>query len=108
MANATYILAPVDWIKGDVQDSIPGSISGKEFNDQFTAAINKIYNSGHNKPVVFSQGTAIMVWTLMNTKNGRDSLLTSHPLPNVGRVVVTGNPESGWTLTDWNGLRNFG
>jgi broad specificity phosphatase PhoE len=107
MATATYILAPVDWIKGDVQDSIPGSISGKEFNDQFTAAINKIYNSGHNKPVVFSQGTAIMVWTLMNTKNGKDSLLTSRPLPNAGRVVVTGNPESGWTLVDWDGLRSF-
>jgi broad specificity phosphatase PhoE len=107
MANATYILAPGGWIKGDVQDSIPGSISGKQFNDQFTAAINKIYNSGHNKPVVFSQGTAIMVWTLMNAKNGKDSLLTSRPLPNVGRVVVTGSPESGWTLTDWDGLRSF-
>ncbi len=107
MSSATYMLAPADWINGDIQDSIPGSISGKQFNDQFTAAVNKVYNSGHNKPVVFSQGPAIMAWTLMNTKNGRTSLLTSHPLPNTGRVVITGNPTDGWTLVDWDGIRNF-
>jgi broad specificity phosphatase PhoE len=107
MSSATYLLAPADWINGDIQDSIPGSISGKQFNDQFTGAVNKVYNSGHNKPVVFSQGPAIMAWTLLNTKNGKNSLLTSHPLPNTGRVVITGNPTDGWTLVDWDGIRNF-
>jgi broad specificity phosphatase PhoE len=101
------MLAPAHWLNGDVQNSIPGSISGKEFNDQFTAAIRKIYDSGHNKPVVFSQGAAIMVWTLMNARRARNSLLTSHPLPNIGRVVITGNPAHGWTLVDWDGIRNF-
>lgn len=107
MSSSTYMLAPADWINGDIQDSIPGSVSGKQFNDQFTAAIQKIYNSGHHNPAVFSQGTAIMVWTLMNTKNAKTSLLSSHPLPNIGRVVVTGNPADGWTLVDWDGIRNF-
>ncbi|HEV7580944.1 MAG TPA: histidine phosphatase family protein [Mycobacterium sp.] len=107
MSSTTYMLAPADWINGDIQDSIPGSISGKQFNDQFTAAVNKVYNSGHNKPVVFSQGPAIMAWTLLNTKNGKNSLLTSHPLPNTGRVVITGNPTDGWTLVEWDGIRNF-
>jgi broad specificity phosphatase PhoE len=107
MSSSTYMLAPADWINGDVQNSIPGSVSGKQFNDQFTAAIQKIYSSGRHNPAVFSQGTAIMVWTLMNTKNAKASLLTSHPLPNIGRVVVTGNPADGWTLVDWDGIRNF-
>jgi len=107
MANSTYLVAPADWVNGDVQDSIPGSISGKQFNDQFSASVRKIYDSGQNNPVVFSQGTAIMVWTLMNAKNGKDSLLTSHPLPNIGRVVITGNPMTGWTLVDWDGVHNF-
>ncbi|KLO25378.1 histidine phosphatase family protein [Mycobacterium haemophilum] len=107
MANSTYLLAPADWINGDVGNSIPGSISGKDFNSAFSAAIWKIYHSGHHKPVAFSQGAAIMVWTLMNVKNGKDSLLTSHPLPNIGRVVITGNPINGWTLVDWDGIRNF-
>jgi hypothetical protein len=57
--------------------------------------------------VVFSQGEAIMVWTLMNVKNPKTALLTSHPLPNIGRVVISGNPTDGWTLVDWDGVRNF-
>ncbi len=54
MGPSTYLLAPADWLSGDVQNSIPGSVTGKEFNDRFTAAIQKIYDSGHDKPVVFS------------------------------------------------------
>jgi broad specificity phosphatase PhoE len=107
LAKSTYLLAPAEWLKGDIGDSIPGSISGTEFNQQFTAAIQKIYNSGHHDPVVFSHMVAIMAWTLMNTKNGKDSLLTSHPLPNTGRVVITGNPMTGWTLVDWDGVHDF-
>ncbi|CPR13533.1 lpqD [Mycobacterium bohemicum DSM 44277] len=107
MAPSTYMLAPVDWLNGDRQDSIPGSVSGNQFNERFTAAVDKIYNSGNSKPVVFSHLYSIMFWTLMNTKNAKDSLATSHPLPNVGRVVITGNPVNGWTLVDWDGLRNF-
>ena len=107
MANSTYMVAPTNWLNGDVQDSIPGSVSGKDFNDQFTGAVRKVYDSGHSKPAVFSQGTAIMLWTLLNVKNPKSSLLTSHPLPNAGRVVITGNPMDGWTLVDWDGIRSF-
>jgi len=106
-ADLTYLLAPADWLKGDRKDAIPGSISGNEFNDQFTAAVQKIYDSGNSKPVAFSHGAAIMYWTLMNVKNPKDSLATSHQLPNLGRVVVTGSPSMGWTLVDWDGIRDF-
>jgi broad specificity phosphatase PhoE len=104
---ATYLLAPADWLNGDLQDRIPGSVTGKEFNDQFTAAIQKVYDSGHHNPVVFSHKFAIEYWTLLNVKNAKDSLLTSHPLPNIGRVVISGNPMTGWTLVDWDGVRSF-
>jgi broad specificity phosphatase PhoE len=107
MASSTYLLAPADWLRSDVQNSIPGSISGKEFNDRFTGAVQKIYDSGHNNPVVFSHLYAIEYWTLMNAKNTKESLLTSHPLPNLGRVVITGNPQTGWTLVEWDGIRDF-
>jgi broad specificity phosphatase PhoE len=107
MAKSTYMVAPMNWLNGDVANSIPGSVSGKEFNDQFTAAVNKIYNSGHHNPVVFSHLNSIMVWTLMNAQNAKDSLMSSHPLPNTGRVVISGNPMTGWTLVDWDGIRDF-
>lgn len=107
MADRTYLLAPAGWLQGDVDFTIPGSISGAEFNSKFSAAVRKIYDSGQSKPVVFSQGAAIMIWTLMNVQNPRQSLLNSHPLPNIGRVVITGNPITGWKLVEWDGIRNF-
>ncbi|MGH3961363.1 histidine phosphatase family protein [Mycobacterium sp.] len=106
-ADLTYLLAPKDWLNGDRTDAIPGSINGNDFNGQFGAAVQKIYNSGQSKPIAFSHGTSIMYWTLMNVKNPKDSLATSHNLPNGGRVVITGNPSTGWTLVDWDGIRDF-
>ena len=48
-----------------------------------------------------------MMWTLLNARNGKNSLAADHPLPNTGRVVVTGNPVIGWTLVDWDGITQF-
>lgn len=106
-ADSTYLIAPSLWLNGDVENSVPGSISGEEFNDQFSAAVQKIYDSGNSKPVAFAHAESIMYWTLMNVKNPKDSLATSHRLPNMGRVVITGNPAMGWTLVDWDGIRDF-
>ena len=105
--NLTYMIAPTDWLNGDLGDAMPGSINGHQFNDQFTAAVQKIYDSGDTKPVAFSHGAAITFWTLMNVKNPNRSLVTSNRLPNVARVVITGNPITGWTLIDWDGIRDF-
>lgn len=102
-----YLLAPADWLNGDLQDAVPGSINGKQFNDHFSAAVQKIYASGNKRPVAFSHAEAIMYWTLLNVKNPKDSLVNSHPLPNLGRVVISGNPTTGWTLVDWDGIRDF-
>jgi len=107
MADSTYLLAPKDWLNGDRKDAIPGSIDGNRFNNEFGAAVQKIYDSGNSKPIAFSHGYAIMVWTLMNAKNGHNSLMTEHPLPNIGKVVLTGSPATGWTLVDWDGIRQF-
>ena len=106
-ADLTYLLAPTDWLNGDVQDAVPGSVSGVQFNDRFTAAVQKIYDSKSSRPVAFSHRESIMYWTLMNVKNPKNSLATSHPLPNLGRVVITGSPVLGWTLVDWDGIRDF-
>ena len=106
-ADLTYLLAPSDWLNGDLKDAVPGSISGTEFNDRFSAAVQKIYDSGNSRPVAFSHAESIAYWTLMNVKNPKDSLATSHQLTNLGRVVITGSPAMGWTLVDWDGIRDF-
>jgi broad specificity phosphatase PhoE len=103
----TYLVAFEDWLNGDRTDAILGSINGNEFNDQFGAAVQTIYDSGNTKPIAFAHGGSIMYWTLMNVKNPRDSLAMDHRLPNTGRVVITGSPATGWTLVDWDGVHDF-
>lgn len=106
-SDLTYLLAPEGWLRGDRTLAVPGSIDGNQFNDQFGSAVQKIYDSGNAKPVAVSHGAAIMAWTLMNVKNSRPNLMTDHPLPNIGRVVITGSPTAGWKLLDWDGIRSF-
>ncbi|HEY5842093.1 MAG TPA: histidine phosphatase family protein [Mycobacterium sp.] len=103
-AASTLFLAPAMWLDGNRNARIPGSIDGNEFNDRFTAAVQKIYDSGDKNPVAFAHGGSIMLWTMLNVRNPNDSLLQAHPLPNTGRVVIKGNPINGWTLVDWDGL----
>lgn len=97
----TYFAAPRRWLQGDRSARIPGSVDGNEFDARFDAAVQQIYDSGEQNPVAFSHSAAIMFWMLMNVRNV-PSQLTAKPLPNVGRVVITGNPSGGWTLTDWD------
>jgi broad specificity phosphatase PhoE len=101
-AAQTLFAAPQRWLQGDRSARIPGSIDGNEFDTRFDDAVQQIYDSGAQNPVAFSHAAAIMLWVLMNVRNPDLSLLTGKPLPNVGRVVVTGNPSSGWTLTEWD------
>jgi broad specificity phosphatase PhoE len=98
----TYFAAPQQWLKGDRSARIPGSVNGNEFDARFDDAVQHIYDSGEQNPVAFSHSAAIMVWVLMNVRNADPSLLTTKPLPNVGRVVITGNPSDGWTLAEWD------
>lgn len=105
--SGTFLLGPESWLKGDRRFGIPGSVNGDDFNAAFTAAVQTIYDSNDEKPLAFSSGLAIMIWTLMNARNGKPSLLTDHPLSNTSRVVISGNPVTGWTLVDWDGITNF-
>jgi broad specificity phosphatase PhoE len=97
----TYFAAPQRWLQGDRSARIPGSMDGNEFNARFNEAVQQIYDSGDQNPVAFSHSAAIQFWVLMNARNADPSLLTTKPLPNIGRVVLTGNPSDGWTLTEW-------
>jgi broad specificity phosphatase PhoE len=102
VAGPTMFAAPQRWLQGDRGARIPGSIDGNEFEARFGEAVQRIYDSGAQNAVAFSHSEAIMVWVLMNVRNPDLSLLHTKTLPNVGRVVVTGDPADGWTLTEWN------
>ncbi|OIN80235.1 histidine phosphatase family protein [Mycobacterium malmoense] len=98
----TYFAAPQRWLHGDRSARIPGSVDGNEFEARFDDAVRHIYDSGEQNPVAFSHSAAIMLWVQMTVHNPDRSLLASKPLPNLGRVVVTGSPSDDWTLTEWD------
>jgi broad specificity phosphatase PhoE len=98
----TYFVAPRQWLQGDRSARIPGSVDGNEFEARFNEAVRQIYDSGEQNPLAFSHSAAIAVWVLMNAHNADPSLLSTKPLPNTGRVVITGNPSDGWTLNEWD------
>lgn len=100
--SQTYFAAPLRWLQGDRGARIPGSVDGNEFEARFDDAVQHIYDSGNRNPVAFSHAGAIMFWVLMNVHNPDPSLLSTRPLPNVGRVIVSGSPSDGWTLTEWD------
>lgn len=104
-AGMGYLQPLEQWLKGDRNARIPGSIDGNEFDARFDEAVDTIYRSGQQQPVAFSHGAAIAMWTMMNVADPPLELAQSQPLPNTGYVVVQGNPIDGWTLLDWNGTR---
>lgn len=91
------------WLAGDLSAGIPGSITGTEFDARFDQAVQTIYDSGDLNPIAFGHSTSTMLWVLMNVTNPDDSLLTTHPLPNMGRIVVSGNRRDSQRLTPSDG-----
>ena len=104
-AGTGYLRPLEQWLKGDRNARIPGSIDGNEFDARFDEAVDAIYRSGQQRPVAFSHGAAIAMWTMMNVANPPLELAQSQPLPNTGYVLVQGNPADGWRLLDWNGTK---
>lgn len=92
------------WVLGLRFIPIPGSINGNDFEDQFGGSVDQIHGSGATNAVAFSHQGAITTWVTMNVKNPDLWVILTNSLPNTGTVVVTGSPEEGWTLVEWNGI----
>jgi broad specificity phosphatase PhoE len=112
-----YLAAPIAWVLGADFVPIPGSTTpnGVAFNESFSHAVATIYHdsvtgaAGNPTDLAFSSEGAIATWTLMNVKNPdfalvfNELLKTGQFVPNVGQVVVHGNPQDGWTLVSFDG-----
>ncbi|MFI5499307.1 histidine phosphatase family protein [Nocardia asteroides] len=98
-----YLAAPIQWMQGNLDARIPGSLNGHEFKKRMDDSIQDIQDRGDKRAVVFSHGGAIMIWALMSVKDPDMSKLQTDPLHNTGRVVVKGSPAKGWKLVSWDG-----
>ncbi|WP_280344970.1 histidine phosphatase family protein [Nocardia neocaledoniensis] len=104
-ADATkgYLAAPIQWMQGNLDARIPGSLNGHEFKKRVDDSIQDVQDRGDKRAVIFSHGGTIMIWALMSVSNPDMSKLQSDPLHNTGRVVVKGSPAKGWKLVSWDG-----
>ncbi|MUL84015.1 MULTISPECIES: histidine phosphatase family protein [unclassified Mycolicibacterium] len=114
--GTAYIFAPLKWagllpnVPPDLTATQPGTnFNGNDFNAGVDNALKTMYDKGDRNPIVFSHGATIMFWTIMNVNNlslaQKGMLLSQHALGNTDYVVIEGNPQDGWTLTDWNGQK---
>ncbi|WP_194163758.1 histidine phosphatase family protein [Mycolicibacterium sp. P1-5] len=99
-----YFLIPVAWTLGLRSLPIPLGETGNGFEARVNGAISDVIANGDTKPVIFSHGATMMIWTMMNVDNPDISLMLSHTLGNTAVVVVTGNQEDGWMLQSWDGI----
>jgi hypothetical protein len=120
-------LTTILWAFGLEFPQMPGSndFNGVVFDEKDTDAIDTMYKEAMANPVVSDNGeitvvavnnqASISAWTLMNVKNPDLAYFVprlfqfamdpnEHPLvPNIGQVVIEGNPTDGWTLDSFNG-----
>jgi hypothetical protein len=130
LAGFLYQLTPLMWtLLGLVLTPIPGSMedpNGVVLNENFTDAVNTMYNAAMANPVVsdngditavaFNNEADVAAWVALNVKNPDIGFLLpltiqtmfanndgSPLLPNTGIIQIEGNPTDGWTLVSWNG-----
>lgn len=98
ITNLLYTIPVALWSLGARSIPTPFGEDGNSFNARVNDALATVYASGASNAVIFSHGATIQAWTLMNTVNP----VLRAPLGNTDTVVVTGNPEDGWTLQSWD------
>ena len=125
-----YQETPLLWtLFGLVLAPIPGSsdVNGIVADNNFTDAVDAMYNAAMADPVVSADGQItdvafnneadVAAWVALNVKNPDISILLNgtiqqllHPdgdgnalLPGGGMVQIEGNPTDGWTLVSWDG-----
>ncbi|EGD56125.1 histidine phosphatase family protein [Gordonia neofelifaecis] len=103
-AQMNYFQAPTQWMRGNLDARIPGAEDGHEFKKRFNDSLAAVVRTGVQNPVIFSHGGTIMTWSIMTATNAAEyagKLAAGEHLRNVGRVVLKGNPTTGWRIVEW-------
>ena len=102
------------WSAGELDRSVPGGPTGRQFFARFDAALKRIATlhpdptpdpASEDAPtiVVVSHGAAIRMWTSLRGRNVPDDFVKTHMLDNTGVVALTGSPSDGWLVETWAG-----
>lgn len=102
-----YITTMMKWHAGDLEARVPGAENALEFFARFDAAIHQIAAAGNEVAAVFSHGAALRVWCAARVSGFAEALGNGH-LANTGVIIAEGNPETGWSLVEIDGVVHYG
>ena len=106
-AIGSYVTLVRAWAAGDLDVTIPGGISGREFLARFDEAVQAIEDAAgaadsQDAPevaaIAVSHGAAIRTWTALRCRNANGTEVSRRLVPNTGVVIVKGSARSGWLL----------
>ncbi|HET8602400.1 MAG TPA: histidine phosphatase family protein [Marmoricola sp.] len=97
-----YLTTIGDWIHGDPSGRMPGGETGQEFLERYDDAVLRAAKAGHETVLLASHGAAIRTWSAIRSLDGDPHHATTSPLRNTGLIVLEGDPETGWRITDWH------
>jgi broad specificity phosphatase PhoE len=101
-AVRAYAGVVFDWMRGELERSLPGGITGHEFHSRYDATVRTIAkeHGPDDTVVVFSHGAAIRAYTALAAGLAPE-VATELRLMNTGMGVLEGHPETGWELVRW-------
>jgi len=74
------------------------------FEARFSGAINDIASSGVACAALVSHGAALHCWVPWAAQNLSAAVVHRRPLTNTDIIVLSGDPDAGWTAESWAGL----
>ncbi|HIT76881.1 MAG TPA: histidine phosphatase family protein [Candidatus Avipropionibacterium avicola] len=89
------------WVHGRLDDTL--GESGHDFLGRYRSALGTIAEAhgADDTVAVVSHGAAIRIFSEISTGMDPDGH-HERRLRNTGMVILTGDPRTGWELTDWN------
>lgn len=88
------------WIRGDLDERMPGGESGHEFLRRYDGPVRAA--AEHETALIVSHGAAIRAWVGARTDVSDLGHVPTESLHNTGCIEVEGDPDSGWRLLSWH------
>ncbi|WP_406224155.1 histidine phosphatase family protein [Streptomyces canus] len=100
-AAALYLTTAFAWSKGDTGRRMPSGENGLEALGRFEAVVAEAAATGAQTVAMVSHGAMIRTWAAARAANVDVAYASSHPLGNTGVVVLSGSPDRGWQVLQW-------
>jgi broad specificity phosphatase PhoE len=102
-AVASYLGCLRAWMRGDLDQTMPGASDGHAFLSRFDAAVRSIAarHAAGDTVVAFSHGAAIRTYTATRVGDVDADAVSQRRIQNTGGVLLVGDPDLGWRLVRW-------